>query len=57
MGPLITLFWTSVDVWPRFQYQVDPFPACNGFLRFSPSAALADLLKVSVTEYLGNIKN
>ena len=54
MGPLIPLFWTSGDVYPRFQSQVglahlcDLLPVCNGFIRFSSGVTPADLLAGSM---------
>ena len=50
VGPLISLLWTSGDIWPGFQSQVGSLtclllsPVCNGFLRFNSGVTPANLL-------------
>ena len=52
-GVIDTLFWTSGDVCPRFQSQVEfrhlrgLLPMCSRFLRFISGATPADLLYFS----------
>ena len=67
--PLLSLFWTSGDIWPGFQSQggfpslYASLPACNGFLKFTSGATPANLLMTSMaaetfeSTYLISIKH
>ena len=49
MGPLISLFWTSGDVYPGFQTHSHALScASNRILRFTSGATPADLLVTSM---------
>ena len=53
-GPLISLFWTFGGICSGFQspHLCALSPLCNGFLRFTPGATLADPLAVSMVAKL-----